>query len=389
MSTKKQTFVKELKMTAYFDCNATTPIEPQVIGTVRYYLEIEFGNAGSRTHAFGTQALQAVQKARDQVAEVVKAKRDEVLFTSGATESNNLAILGLAKHGELTGRRHIISSLIEHKSVLEPLEILRNRGFEITLLSVNSEGMIESEQLKSALRSDTLMVSIMHVNNETGVIQPIEEMAECLKGHEAFFHVDAAQGFGKVITGLYDKRIDLISISGHKFFAPKGIGALIMRRRGYKALPLEPIMYGGGQERGLRPGTLPVHLIAGLGEAAEISVKDNVKRRQICQSIKDEMLAAFLPLNPKINGSLASTVAHTLSIAFPGLDSEAVIVAIKHDIALSNGSACTSSSYQPSHVLKAMHLKDEVIQGTIRLSWSHLSEAVDWLMVASKIKNLM
>lgn len=376
-------------MPAYFDCNATTPIEPQVLNTIRHYLEIEFGNAGSRTHSYGVQALQAVQKARDQVAAVVKAKRDEVIFTSGATESNNLAILGLVKHGEITGRRHIISSLIEHKAVLEPLEALRNRGFEITLISPNSDGIIEIDQLNSALRSDTLLVSIMHVNNETGVIQPIVELAECLKDHDTFFHVDAAQGFGKVLPGLDSKRIDLISISGHKIFAPKGIGALIMRRRGYKALPLEPIMYGGGQERGLRPGTLPVHLIAGLGEAAEIAVKDNELRIQTCKKIKETILSAFMPLTPVINGVFSDTASHTLSIAFPGLDSEAVIVALKNEIALSNGSACTSSSYQPSHVLKAMQLKDDVIQGTLRLSWCHLSESVDWQLVASKIRKLM
>lgn len=376
-------------MPAYYDCNATTPIEPQVLDTIRYYLESEFGNAGSRTHSYGVQALQAVQKARDQVAAVVNAKRDEVIFTSGATESNNLAIFGLAKHGEITGRRHIISSLIEHKAVLEPLDFLRNQGFEITLLSPNSEGMVEIDQLNSALRSDTLLVSIMHVNNETGVIQPIVEIAECLKDHDTFFHVDAAQGFGKVLSGLDNKRVDLISISGHKVFAPKGIGALIMRRRGYKALPLEPIMYGGGQERGLRPGTLPVHLIAGLGEAAEISLKDNEKRSQICQKIKDDILTAFMPLAPVINGEPSDTVSHTLSIAFPGLDSEAVIVALKNDIALSNGSACTSSSYQPSHVLKAMQLNDSVIQATLRLSWCHLSETVDWQLLASKIRKLM
>lgn len=376
-------------MPAYYDCNATTPIEPQVLDITRHYLEIEFGNSGSRTHTYGTQALQAVQKARDQIADVVKAKRDEVIFTSGATESNNLAILGLVKHGESTGRRHIISTSIEHKAVLEPLEIMRNMGFEISLLSPNSDGMIEPQQIMNALKKDTLLISIMHVNNETGVIQPINEIAACLKEHDVFLHVDAAQGFGKVLSDLENKRIDLISISGHKIFAPKGIGALIMRRRGYKGLPIEPIMFGGGQERGLRPGTLPVHLIAGLGEAAEISVRDNEKRRKICQSIKDDILAAFLPLNPIINGSLDNTVAHTLSIAFPGLDSEAVIVAVKHDIALSNGSACTSSSYQPSHVLEAMQLTDDVIQSTIRLSWSHLSERVDWLVVANKIKKLM
>ena len=372
-------------MPVYLDCNATTPIEPQIRDLIRHYLEIEFGNAGSRTHSYGAQALQAVQKARDQVASVVDAKRDEVIFTSGATESNNLAILGLAKYGEKSGRRHIISTEIEHKAVLEPIEMLRKQGFEITLLSPNESGRIDVSQVESALRPDTLLVSVMHVNNETGVIQPITEICDCLKSHEAYFHVDAAQGLGKVLADLNN----IISISGHKVFAPKGISALITRRRSFKSLPLEPIMHGGGQERGLRPGTLPVHLIAGLGEAAEISIRDHEKRRQRCQMLKNDILTALSPLNPTINGDPLHTVPHTLSIAFPGLDSEAVIVALKDDISISNGSACTSSSYQPSHVLSAMDLSEDVIKGTLRLSWCHLTEPVDWQLISSKVRKLM
>jgi cysteine desulfurase len=376
-------------MPTYLDCNATTPIEPQVRDIIRHYLEVEFGNAGSRTHSFGAQALQAVQKARDQVAEVVKARRDEVIFTSGATESNNLAILGLAKHGELTGRRHIISSMMEHKAVLEPLAYLGKKGFEVTLLPGDSSGRVKASQIKEALRNDTLLVSVMHVNNETGVIQPIEDIADTLAGHEAFFHVDAAQGFGKVLCGIDNSRVDLISISGHKIYGPKGIGALITRRRSFKALPLEPIIFGGGQERGLRPGTLPVHLIAGLGKAAEISLGDYRPRHEICSKIKGEIMAALMPLSPVINGDLEHTVPHTLSLSFPGLDSEALIVALKDEIAISNGSACTSSSYRPSHVLEAMQLDHKVIQGTLRLSWCHLTEPVDWQLVASRIRKLM
>lgn len=375
-------------MPVYLDCNATTPVEPQIRDIVRHYLEIEFGNAGSRTHTFGAQALQAVQRARHQIAEVIKASRDEVIFTSGATESNNLAILGLAKFGNMTGRRHIISSAMEHKAVLEPLNFLSKQGFEITLLPGDATGRVEAIKVKEALRSDTLLVSVMQVNNETGVIQPIEEIAACLEGHEGFFHVDASQGFGKIFSGIDLKRVDLISISGHKIFAPKGVGALVMRRRSFKALPLEPIMFGGGQERGLRPGTLPVPLIVGLGEAAEISVKDNKVRRVACEGIKNEILSAFLPLNPVINGDPSHTVSHTLSISFPGLDSEAVIVALKDEIAVSNGSACTSSSYKPSHVLQAMQIKDSIIRGTLRLSWCHLTESVDWHCIAKKISNL-
>lgn len=375
-------------MPVYFDCNATTPIEPQIRDIVRHYLETEFGNAGSRTHTFGTQALQAVQRSRDQIAGVVKASRDEIMFTSGATESNNLAILGLANYGNRTGRRHIISSTMEHKAVLEPLEFLRGQGFEVSLLPGDTTGRIEAAQVKEALRDDTLLVSIMHVNNETGVIQPIEAIAGVLEGHQAYFHVDASQGFGKVLSGIDNKRVNLISVSGHKIFAPKGIGALVMRRRNFKALPVEPIMFGGGQERGLRPGTLPVPLIVGFGEAAEVSVRDYERRRAACEKTREELLSALLPLKPIIHGDPAHMVPHTLSLAFPGLDSEALIIALKDDIAISNGSACTSNSYQPSHVLKAMQLRDEVIQGTIRLSWCHLTPAVDWHGIAEKIRRL-
>lgn len=375
-------------MPVYVDCNATTPIEPQICDKLRHYFEIDFGNAGSRTHTFGAQALQAVQKARDQVSEVVKARRDEVVFTSGATESNNLAILGLAPYGIETGRRHIISSMMEHKAVLEPLEVLRKRGFEITLLPGDPSGGVHAAEMKKALRGDTLLVSIMHVNNETGIIQPIGEIAECLAGHEAFFHVDASQGFGKVFSGIDLQRVDLISISGHKIYGPKGIGALITRRRKFKTLPLEPIVHGGGQERGLRPGTLPVPLIVGLGEAAELSMKDRKSREEACAKTRGDVLSALSPLNPVINGDQSQVVPHTLSVAFPGLDSEAIIIALKDDIAFSNGSACTSSSYQPSHVLKGMRLSDDVIQGTIRLSWCHMTPPVDWRMIAEKIKRL-
>ena len=252
-------------MATYLDCNATTPVEPRVRDLVIQYMETEFGNAGSRTHEFGARAKQASQKARDQVAVLVGAKPDEVVFTSGATEANNLALLGLAEYGRREGRRHIISTAIEHKSVLEPLERLGRGGFDVTLIAPEPGGWVLPEKVASALRPDTLLVSAMHVNNETGVVQPLTEIALGLARHPAFLHVDAAQGCGKELLALRDPRIDLISISGHKLYAPKGIGALVTRRRGFERIPLEPLMVGGGQERGLRPGTLPVHLAVGLG----------------------------------------------------------------------------------------------------------------------------
>jgi len=363
-------------------------MEPAVSEEVMKYLIIEFGNAGSRTHEYGARAKQAVQKARDRIADVVQAQRDEVIFTSGATESNNLAILGLADHGEATGKKHIISNLIEHKAILEPLEVLGKRGFDITLLPPTQGGWVNPEEVEKALRKDTLLVSCMHANNETGVVQPLREIAQRLGDHPAYFHTDAAQGFGKDIDTLRDPRIDLISISGHKIYGPKGIGALITRRRSFKRPPLNPLMFGGGQEKGLRPGTLPVALITGLGKAAELALKNANQRMAKCKSFRQQALNAIAPLEPIFNGDQNRTLSHVLNISFLGLDSEAVIVALKNYIAVSNGSACTSQSYDPSHVLESMELEKEIIQSAIRISWCHMTDEVDWDTVVDIMRKL-
>lgn len=372
----------------YLDCNATTPLEPEVREVMLRFLSEEYGNEGSRTHEFGARAKQAVQKARDQVAAVVAAKRDEVIFTSGATESNNLAILGLRAAGEGQGKKHIITTAIEHKAVLEPCDALERSGFEVTRIAVGASGAVNPEAIKAALRPDTLLVSIMQVNNETGICQPLAGIANVLKGHSAYFHTDAAQGFGKDLEPLRNPRIDLISISGHKIYASMGIGALIMRRRGYERIPLQPLVYGGGQERGLRPGTLPVALIAALGTAADVAMRDHDKRLKACQIIREKALAALSPLNPQLTGDQSLVMDHVLNIAFPGLDSEALIVAIKDLVAISNGSACTSSSYTPSHVLKAMGMTDDEANSCIRISWCHMTPEVDWAAVAKRIYSL-
>jgi cysteine desulfurase len=374
--------------TVYLDCNATTPLDPEVREVLLHYLTDEFGNEGSRTHEYGARAKQAVQKARDQVAAVVGAKRDEVIFTSGATESNNLAILGLRSAGIDQGRRHVITTAIEHKAVLEPCMVLAKDDFEITYLPVGSSGAVDPEDVSRALRPDTFLVSVMQVNNETGVRQPLAAIADVLKGHPAYFHTDAAQGFGKDLEPLRNPRLDLISISGHKLYAPKGIGALITRRRGYERPPLQSLIHGGGQERGLRPGTLPVAMIAALGASAEIAVRDNDKRLKACQSMREKALAALLSLNPRMAGDQSLVMDHVLNIAFPGLDSEALIVATKDIIAISNGSACTSSSYTPSHVLKAMGMSDDEANACIRISWCHMTPEVDWGAVAGRIHSL-
>ena len=372
----------------YLDCNATTPIEPRVAEVAREYLEDEFGNSGSRTHEYGAKAKSAVAKARAAVAEMLGADDDEVIFTSGATESNNLAILGLAEYGLREGKRHLITSAQEHKAVLEPIEKLRSRGFEVSMLSPGVDGLLSAAALKAALRPDTMLVSLMHVNNETGVIQPLSEYAEVLRGHPAFFHVDAAQSFGKLVEPLRDKRIDLISASGHKIFAPKGVGVLLARCRDYNEPPLEPLMYGGGQEKGVRPGTLPVHLLAALGEAVKIALKTHDKRMAACEKIKECALKELVAAGGVPNGNQASCIASTLNISFPGLDSEALILQLKDVVAISNGSACTSSNYSFSHVLTSMGLDKERIRGALRLSWSHQTPDVNWLLVAQKINSL-
>lgn len=372
----------------YLDCNATTPLEPEVQEILSYYLAKEFGNEGSRTHEYGARAKQAVQKARDQVANVVAAKRDGVIFTSGATESNNLAVLGLREVGRTTGKRHIITSAIEHKAILEPFREMERDGFDVTILPVEPGGFLHPEKVYMALRPDTLLVSIMQVNNETGVRQPIDAIASLMEKHSAYLHTDAAQGFGKDIDLLRNNRIDLISISGHKIYAPKGIGALIMRRREYEFPPIRPIVYGGGQERGLRSGTLPVALIAALGSAAEISVRDYKRRTLVCKQIKEKALKALMPLQPKLTGDQALVMDHVLNLSFSSFDSEALIIALKDLVAISNGSACTSASYTPSHVLKAMGMTDEEANASIRMSWCHLTPEVDWDGVADRIKKM-
>ena len=370
----------------YLDCNATTPLEPAVGALIRRYFEEEYGNEGSRTHGYGARAKEAVEKAREQIADLLAAKPDEVIFTSGATESNNLAILGLANWGRRHGKTHIISTHLEHKAVLEPIDVLAKDGFEVDLVAPEKNGRVDAAKIVSLLRPTTLLVSLMHANNETGVIQPIEEVAKALAHHPAYFHVDAAQTFGKLIEPLRNHRIDLLSASGHKIYGPKGVGVLLVRHRGKQKVPLAPLVHGGGQEHGLRPGTLPVPLIAGLGLAAELGAKDHEAREAKCRAFRERFLRAIEPLHPKIHGEEGQVLAHTVNLSFPGISAEEGMVKIRDLVAVSNGSACTSSSYQPSHVLKAMRLaKDEII-GAMRFSWCHLTPDPDWAAVVAKLR---
>ena len=369
----------------YLDCNATTPLEPAVAGVVRHFFESEYGNEGSRTHTFGARAKEAVQKAREQVARLVNAKPEEVIFTSGATESNNLAILGLGNWGRQHGKTHIITTRIEHKAVLEPIDHLAKDGFEVDLVAPDKDGRVEVEKITRLLRPTTMLVSVMHANNETGVIQPIGELAEAMAHHPAWLHVDAAQTFGKLIDSLRNDRIDLISASGHKIYGPKGIGVLIVRHRGKQKIPLAPLVFGGGQEQGLRPGTLPVPLIAGFGEASELGSKHYAERENQCRLFRNKFLQAIAPLKPHLHGKEEGVLPHTLNVSFPGLSAEEVMVRLRDLVAVSNGSACTSSNYQPSHVLKAMGLEKDEIVGAVRFSWCHMTPEPDWQAVVGKL----
>jgi len=360
-------------MAVYLDCAATTPIDPRVRGEVLLYLDVEFGNAGSRTHDYGRRARNAVESARDRIADVVSASRGDVFFTSGATESNNLAILGLADQG----RRHAVTSRIEHHAVLEPIAELQRRGFDVTYLNPEPGGWIEPGAVRDALRPDTLLVSIMHANNETGVLQPVAEIADTIGDHPAFFHVDAAQSFGKDIDALRHPRIDMISASGHKIYAPKGIGVLILRRRNGERPPVRPVLFGGGQERGLRPGTLPVHLIAGFGKAAELAAAEWTIRDRCCRAFRDQLLEGLAPLGPVIHGDLKRCLPNIVNLSIPGVDAETAIEAWSDLVAISNGAACTSASYTCSHVLSAMRLPEEQMASALRFSWCHSSEVPD------------
>lgn len=362
-------------MPTYLDCAATTPLDPRVRAEMLRYFDEEFGNAGSRTHAWGQRARAAVERARDQVAAVVAAGRGDVVFTSGATESNNLAVFGLAAG---VAPAHVVGTAIEHRSVLEPLLALRQRGWDVTLVPPEPDGTVDAGRVLGAVRPDTRLVTVMHVNNETGVILPIAEIADGLAHSATFFHVDAAQSFGRAITGLRNPRIDLISVSGHKIHGPKGVGALVTRRRAQERPPLTPLMLGGGQERGLRPGTTPVPLVVGLGLAAEIADREADARADRCREFREALLTGLAPLQPDVNGDPARSVPYIVNLSFAGVDAEVVIDAWRDLVAVSSGATCTTQTQTCSHVLDAMGVPSWRMDGAVRLSWDAGTPEPDW-----------
>ena len=357
---------------------------------MRPWLVNDFGNSSSRTHEFGLKAKRAVALARKQIASAFGVDQEEVVFTSGATESNNLAILGLASWGEQTGRKHLITSAMEHSAVLEPIAWLRdNAGFSVTELPASSDGIIDPDDLRRSLRPDTALVSLMQVNNETGVIQPLRELAIVLTDHPAYFHVDAAQGFGKEFTEISARRIDLISCTGHKIYGPQGIGALVVKRTHERPIPLKPLTFGGGHERGLRPGTLPTHLIVGFGSAASLAVADHKARESKNRSFRKQLFEGLDGLPLTTHGAPNLVIPHVTNLSIDGVSSEAAMVALRQYIAISNGSACSSAKYEPSHVLRAMGLSNEQLDGAMRFSWCHLTPEVDWRAVRALLAEFL
>ncbi|MDI3513257.1 MAG: IscS subfamily cysteine desulfurase [Gammaproteobacteria bacterium] len=354
-----------LKFPIYLDYSATTPVDPRVAQKMIPWLTEQFGNPASRSHAFGWEAEQAVEEAREQVAALVNADPKEIIWTSGATESNNLAIKGAAHFYQGKGK-HLITVKTEHKAVLDTVRELEREGFEATYLDVQENGLIDLEVLKAAIRPDTILVSVMFVNNEIGVIQPIAEIGEICREKGIVFHVDAAQATGKVEIDLDKLKVDLMSFSAHKTYGPKGIGALYVRRK--PRVRLEAQMHGGGHERGLRSGTLATHQIVGMGEAFRIAREEMATENARIQKLRDRLLAGLTDIEATyVNGDVEQRVPHNLNISFAYVEGESLIMAIK-DIAVSSGSACTSASLEPSYVLRALGRSDELAHSSIRFT---------------------
>lgn len=358
-------------MGIYLDYSASTPIDRRVLEEMIGVYQNAYGNADSRTHEYGDRARSIVENARGQVASILGINKEEVFFTSGATESNNIAILGMKEYGTNENRKHIITTSIEHKAVLESVKAMQARGFEVDYISPNMTGRISAQEVLSKVREDTLLVSIMHVNNETGIIQPINEIGEVLARKKVLFHVDATQSFGKLVNELKEVKYDILSMSAHKLGGPQGIGALILRKKRYKLPPVKAIMYGGQQEHGIRPGTIPVALVAGLGKACELAQEEYLNNRTKCQTIKDRIceLLKSSGLDYSYNGDQNYCMPNIMNICIRGVSSEALMLLSKDYCGVSNGSACNSNSYKPSYVLTEMGISEESIQNSIRVSW--------------------
>ena len=366
-----------MNLPIYLDYSATTPVDPRVAEKMIPYLVEKFGNPASRSHAFGWEAEAAVEAAREEVAKLVNADAKEIVWTSGATESNNLAIKGAANFYSSKGK-HLITVKTEHKAVLDTCRELERQGFEVTYLDVQENGLIDLEVFKAALRPDTILVSVMFVNNEIGVVQPIAEIGEICREKGIVFHVDSAQATGKVEIDLSTLKVDLMSFSAHKTYGPKGIGALYIRRK--PRIRLEAQMHGGGHERGFRSGTLATHQIVGMGEAFRIARLEMVEENQRIKALRDRLLEGVSDIEQVfLNGDMEHRVAHNLNASFAYIEGESMLMAIK-DLAVSSGSACTSASLEPSYVLRALGRDDELAHSSIRFTLGRFTteEEIDY-----------
>ncbi|MDP2110113.1 MAG: IscS subfamily cysteine desulfurase [Thiobacillus sp.] len=364
--------------TLYFDYSATTPVDPRVAARMIPYLTEHFGNPASRSHPYGWEAEAAVEEARAQVAALVGADPKEIVFTSGATESNNLAIKGAGHFYSATKGRHIITVRTEHKAVLDTVREMERQGFEATYLSVADTGLLDLDVLRAAIRPDTVLVSVMAVNNEIGVIQDLEAIGRICREKGVIFHVDAAQATGKMPIDLTKLPVDLMSFSAHKTYGPKGIGALYVRRK--PRIRLEAQMHGGGHERGMRSGTLATHQIVGMGEAFRIAKEEMATENERIRMLRDRLYTGLKDIEEvHLNGDIDQRVPHNLNVSFNFVEGESLIMAIK-DLAVSSGSACTSASLEPSYVLRALGRSDELAHSSIRFSIGRFTteEEVDY-----------
>jgi cysteine desulfurase len=359
----------------YLDYSATTPVDPRVAAKMIPYLTEEYGNPASRSHPYGWTAEKAVENAREEVAKLVGADAREIVWTSGATESNNLAIKGAAHFYAGTKGKHIITVATEHKAVIDPVRELERQGFEATFLEPEPDGLVSLEKFKAAIRPDTVLASVMLVNNEIGVIQDIESIGKICRENNIIFHVDAAQATGKVKINLETLPVDLMSFSAHKTYGPKGIGALYVRRK--PRIRIEAQMHGGGHERGMRSGTLATHQIVGMGEAFRIAREEMATENERIRMLRDKLLHGLQEIEETyVNGDLAHRIPHNLNISFNYVEGESLIMAIK-GIAVSSGSACTSASLEPSYVLRALGRSDELAHSSIRFSIGRFTTEAD------------
>lgn len=368
-----------MKLPIYLDYSATTPVDPRVAEKMMQFLTLDgtFGNPASRSHRFGWQAEEAVDIARNQVAELIGADPREIVFTSGATESDNLAIKGAAGFYQKKGK-HIITSKTEHKAVLDTCRQLEREGFEVTYLAPQRNGLIDLAELEAAMREDTILVSIMHVNSEIGIIQDIAKIGEMCRSRGIIFHVDATQSVGKVDINLAELKVDLMSFSGHKIYGPKGIGGLYVRRK--PRVRIEAQMHGGGHERGMRSGTLAVHQIVGMGEAFRIAKEQMATDIPRLRALRDRLWNGLKDMEEVyLNGDLDHGVANILNVSFAYVEGESLMMSLK-DLAVSSGSACTSASLEPSYVLRALGLSDELAHSSIRFSLGRFTteEEIDY-----------